>query len=373
VSDGLRDVIRKAIEQAPERQIPFRRFMELALYHPKWGYYTRKGTTIGREGDFYTSPLTGEVFGYTLGAWLGRLVEAWGPPRSWWLVEAGPGDGRLMQHLLNGLVQTGSSLPAACGLIEVSPWYRRLQAERLGQAPVPVEWLEQPEALPQEPVIVISNEFFDAFPVHRLTKTREGLKEWYVSQEGGRLVEKRGPVSDPACIRYLQAMGRPPLEEGEEVEVPLDTQRWMQNWVGPITEGWILTIDYGGTLEEQLHPARRQGTIRGYRRHQLVQDWLESPGETDLTADVHFSALQHWGEELGWETRYYDSQDRFFMQAGIWDQIQPAVDRDPFSSEAKRNRAIRQLALPGGMGSSFRVLIQSKGGPAIPLPLNTPV
>ncbi|MDR6224824.1 class I SAM-dependent methyltransferase [Desmospora profundinema] len=368
MSDALRRVIREEIEASPDGRISFRRFMELALTHPRWGYYCREGVKIGREGDFFTSPLTGAVFGQTWGAWLGRLAARWPSGQPWWLVEAGPGDGRLALQILEGLAASGYPLPKGYGLVEVSSWHRRLQAERLRKVPVPVHWLEHPEDLPDEPVILISNEFFDTFPVHRVVGSTEGLLEWYVTWEQGRLVEVRGPISNPACIRVLQEMKWPSLAEGEEVEVPLDAGLWYRNWVGRIQTGWMITVDYGGTMEELAHPARRQGTLRGYRRHHLVNDWLETPGETDLTCDVHFSALQHWGEKLGWETRYYGSQSRFLIEAGILDRLQSAVDRDPFSPMAKRNRAIRQLALPGGMGESFRVLVQGKGVSNIALP-----
>ncbi|PTM59244.1 class I SAM-dependent methyltransferase [Desmospora activa] len=360
MSDALRDVIRREIEQSPHRRIPFRRFMELALYHPRWGYYCREGVKIGREGDFFTSSSLGEVFGKTIGAWLGRLSKQWGSNQPWWLIEAGPGDGRLMQHVLAGLVECGESLPQGCGLVEISPWHRRLQAERLQASPVPVYWLETPEDLPKGGTIaLLSNEFFDAFPVHRLIGSMEGIQEKYVSWKREQLVEVEGPVSDPACLRYLQTMDWPPLQEGMEAEIPLDAGRWYRRWTAGIDSGWIITIDYGGTTTRLVH--NQQGTLRGYRRHQLVKNPLESPGETDLTADVHFSALQQWGMEGGWKTIFFDNQLSFLHQAGILDQIQPAFDANPFSAAAKQNRAIRQLALPGGMGEAFQVLIQVKG------------
>lgn len=368
MADTLRDVILREIQQSPHRQIPFRRFMELALYHPRWGYYNREEVKIGREGDFFTSSSVGDIFGKTVGLWLGRLCKQWWPNQPWWLIETGPGDGRFMQHVLEGLMETSDSLPQGCGLVEVSHWHRRLQAKRLQASPVPVYWLETPQDLPREgPVVLFSNEFFDAFPVHRLTGSREGVREKYVSWEGERLVEVDGPVSDQGCFRYLQAMDWPILQEGMEAEIPLDAGRWYRRWTNEIDSGLIITIDYGGTTAELAR--KRQGTLRGYRRHQLVKDPLAFPGEMDLTADVHFSALKRWGMEGGWETVFFDNQTSFLQQAGIFEQIQPSFDPDPFSVAAKRNRAIRQLALPGGMGESFRVLIQKKSVSSNPFDL----
>ena len=43
--------------------IPFRRFMDVALYHPEAGYYRRAADPFGRDGDFYTAEQIQPVFG----------------------------------------------------------------------------------------------------------------------------------------------------------------------------------------------------------------------------------------------------------------------------------------------------------------------
>ena len=40
-------------------------FMELALYHPEFGYYARADRRSGRAGDFFTSVDAGPLFGET--------------------------------------------------------------------------------------------------------------------------------------------------------------------------------------------------------------------------------------------------------------------------------------------------------------------
>jgi SAM-dependent MidA family methyltransferase len=46
--------------------LPFRRFMELALYHPEHGYYASGHARIGKEGDFFTSISVGRIYGRLL-------------------------------------------------------------------------------------------------------------------------------------------------------------------------------------------------------------------------------------------------------------------------------------------------------------------
>ena len=48
--------------------VPFARFMELAMYHPTAGYYTRDFRRVGRDAkaDFFTATSFNPVFGATL-------------------------------------------------------------------------------------------------------------------------------------------------------------------------------------------------------------------------------------------------------------------------------------------------------------------
>ena len=57
----LTDILRERIARAGP--IPFRDFMDAALYHPEHGYYASGRARIGRGGDFFTSVSTGPLFG----------------------------------------------------------------------------------------------------------------------------------------------------------------------------------------------------------------------------------------------------------------------------------------------------------------------
>lgn len=54
-SAHLTKLIKNEIEQH-QNWIPFSRFMELALYTPKYGYYSGGSHKIGTDGDFITAP-----------------------------------------------------------------------------------------------------------------------------------------------------------------------------------------------------------------------------------------------------------------------------------------------------------------------------
>ena len=60
----LRQVIEQEIREF--EPIPFSRYMELCLYHPELGYYSRHAEQFGKAGDFYTSSDVHAVFGRLL-------------------------------------------------------------------------------------------------------------------------------------------------------------------------------------------------------------------------------------------------------------------------------------------------------------------
>src|SRR6266478_7873292 len=57
--------LRQKIEQEIREHgpIPFSRYMELCLYAPEHGYYSRNAEQFGKAGDFYTSSDVHAVFG----------------------------------------------------------------------------------------------------------------------------------------------------------------------------------------------------------------------------------------------------------------------------------------------------------------------
>ncbi|WP_169713690.1 class I SAM-dependent methyltransferase [Paludifilum halophilum] len=353
------------MDAAPEKAIPFRRYMELALYHPRWGYYRRERPKVGRKGDFYTSPYVGDTFGFSIGRVISDMQKVFPPEKPWSVVEMGAGEGRLAEQILHFLHGQGVDPHRFCYyLMETSPYHREIQRSRLTGCSLPIDWIDRWDEIPRgTPSILISNELVDALPVHRVRMDENGeLSEIYVGWDEieERLTEREGPLTRSSLSDYFSEMGWR-LEKGATAEVNLEAESWIKELADWLDIGFVLTVDYGGTVEELSLPARREGTLRGYRDHRLCTDIYQRPGETDLTSHVNFTALQRWGREAGLHNLLYTTQPRFLIQAGILEELTSHENPDPFSSEARRNRHIRQLIEPGGMGDAFRVLIQSKG------------
>ncbi|WP_460415428.1 class I SAM-dependent methyltransferase [Planifilum fimeticola] len=284
------------------------------------------------------------------------------PHPHWMLVEVGAGDGRLMEQMIKGLKEKGIGRDELmCCLVETSPYHRRLQERRLEGAPYPLRWADRLSDLPGGmPAVVVSNELLDAFPVHRIERRKGALREIYVTRRDGRFFETDGPLSTGALEDYVHRFGLR-LEEGQQAEVNLDARDWMRELGQWLEKGFVITVDYGGETAEVAGPGRPRGTLRCFSRHRVHGNPYRAPGEEDLTSDVNFEALRAWGEEAGLKPLLYTTQGDWLVRSGILDYLEDHQNPDPFSEVARRNRAVRQLILPGGMGDVFKVLIQWKG------------
>ncbi len=333
--------------------ITFAEYMDLALYYPNYGYYMRNEPKIGREGDFYTSPAVSVYFGRALAE---QLAEVWlklGRPESWQVIEAGGGDGKLSQDVLSWLWEKHPAAFQALHyyLWEKSPAMRQLQKNRL--TAFQVGWLEDLDELTGFRGVIFSNELLDAFPVHRLIWQSGIWRESYVQMTEGQLQEIWGEISDPDLLEYVQE-AEEELEDGQILEVNQAARQWLEKVAQNLEQGLILSIDYGG--RDLYTPGRLNGSLRGYYRHQLVDNWLENPGSFDLTAHVDFGYLIWAARQMGLKNSGYRTQARFLFNLGILEMLQDL----PETERLKATLLVKKLILPEGMGSLFKALALTK-------------
>lgn len=371
----LIDHIREKIMQSELKAIPFAQYMELALYHPEWGYYTSERIKVGKEGDFYTSATVHPIFAQTLAA---TIVEMWEKAQisAPALVEIGGGTGYMLKHLIEHIRDHSYAYykQMSVVLIEASPYHRLLQEEALAQHSIVKHWFSTVEEAAEQIQVegtVLSNEWLDAFPVHLLEKGRQGWQEIGVTWDEQRQAFKETYLTELTDEAFLLLQEKEPrVKTGARIEVNSGMKQAIAAVSRLLKRGYVITIDYGDEEEMLYHPSRKRGTLMCYYRHRAHQNPFLHVGEQDITAHVNFSALQRWGEEVGLNTLAFLRQDQFLIRGGILKRLQNHLDRDPFSSEAmKQNRAIRQLIAPDGMGQVFRVLVQAKEVP-FDLPLS---
>lgn len=309
--------------------MPFARFMELALYDPVLGYYSRARDPFGAGGDYFTSsqlqPVSGRLLARRIAAWKSEL----GDPEDFTVVELGAGRGETAREIRNRL-----------------PNIRYIEVE-LDRGALPDRFTG----------VVFSNEFFDALPVHVVRRSESGLKEAFVSAQGERLVWLEGPPSSPALERYVERFA-PTLTPEQTLEVNLQALEWLDRSARSLQRGFVLTIDYGYTAEEISAGRFPDGSLMSYRRHLALNNILAEPGERDITAHVNFTALSTYGESLGLRSAPLQTQAQFLLSIGQTDEFRSALQADN-EQQAQQNRLKLKMLL-FGMGETFRVLVQER-------------
>ena len=346
-------------------------FMDLALYHPEFGYYARAARRSGRAGDFFTSVDVGPLFGELLALQIvemAALLQARSPDSTFDLVEVGAGNGRLAVDVLGAIGRSHSDLlqRLRLSLVEASPAARAAQGETLrGIFDRP---FASSESLPDGiEGVVFANELLDAFPVHQVVMRDDGLKEVYV--EAGRadllgpppLRIREGPLSTPALAEYLERL-QVELEPGWRTEINLGAVAWIREIARRLRRGFVVLIDYGHEAYDLYSASHSAGTLTTFSRHtsgtsggnDSVPPWLEHPGDQDITAHVDFTSVRAAAEAEGLTTIGFLDQTYFIL--GL------IGAQDAGRTPAFRERlALKTLLMPGGLGSTMKVLVFGKG------------
>jgi len=342
--------------------INFATFMAQALYHPQFGYYMVERQRIGKAGDFFTSSSVNALFGRLLARQLAQMAVLL-DGEIFEIVEQGAGEGHLALDILDGLAAEAAEVYARVSyrLIEVSPDNQQRQARVLSAHADKVSWCDA-ETWSITSGCFLSNELVDAFPVHLVENHPDGLHEVYVIGRDGLLCEELRPANDERLTAYFDWLGCRPME-GNRAEVNLTAPEWLRQVGRRIEQGFVLTIDYGYPSPELYALHRREGTLMCYHRHQADDNPYAKVGEKDITAHIDFSALQLAGNEVGLESLWFGEQYRFLLGLGFFEEL---VRMEAAAVDEREARALRltlkNLIMPdGGMGETFKVLVQGKG------------
>ena len=338
--------------------------MSLALYHSEHGYYARAARRTGRNGDFFTSVDVGPLFGTLLARQFAEMWRALADDQPFDLVEAAASNGQLARDILDAARQHDPQFYAAIRLhlVESSPAARAAHADLL--APHAETLASSGSRLPDAiHGIVYANELLDALPVHSVVMTEHGLREHYVDAQNGGLVERVGRPSTDALERYLAAAGVE-LRPGMRAEINLAALAWTARACLTLHRGFLVLIDYGHEAPELYSPTHAAGTLATFERHAsdavtaTRAPWLQDPGNRDITSHVDLTSVRRTAEELGCTTLGVLDQTYFLMALGLTE----VVDSTDMSLTATRQRlALKTLLLPGGLGSTHKVMIFSKG------------
>ncbi|MGA1862882.1 SAM-dependent methyltransferase [Deferribacter thermophilus] len=346
--DELKKLI---IDKVKEYKITFAEFMDIALYHPVYGYY-QKENPFGMQGSFYTSVDASESFGRSLAKGFKRAINELGLDPV--LCEMGAGSGMLANDILNFYLNEEPEFYDKIKyiIIEKSNYLINRQKELLAQHKDKVSWIDF-EKLNNFEGIFFSNELVDAFPVHRIININGELKELYVIYHDNKLQFYPDKFSTEELNDYINRLNIK-LVDKQIADINLDATKWIKELGKKISKGVVVTIDYGFEAKQLYAPFRMDGTVTCYFKHTQNNDFFERIGYQDITAFVDFSALMEYGKESGLDVVKFEPQWLFLLQSGILDEIEKS------KSDLHKAR-IRSLIIPeGGFGTNFHVLIQSK-------------
>ena len=344
-------------------------YMAEALGHPEHGYYATRDP-LGAAGDFTTAPEISQVFGELIGAWCVEVWRAMGAPNPVRLVELGPGRGtliadagRMWRH-----VAPEFTLTARLHLVETSPPLRARQRATLAAAATPPTWHATLAEVPEGPMILLANEFFDALPVRQYVRRAGTWRERLVGMAptGDSFAFVDGSVVDPAGAP--EASGEDVRRQltvaadGEILELCPAAEVLAADIGGRLADhgGAALIVDYGPT-----HSALGD-TLQAVRGHRYA-DPLATPGQADLSHHVDFQRLGAAAERSGARVWGPVPQGLLLGRIGLAARVQALVAAAPSASQADAIRgAVRRLVHPGRMGVLFKGLAIAH--PSLPVP-----
>jgi SAM-dependent MidA family methyltransferase len=328
-------------------------YMAECLLNPHHGYYSTRDP-LGAAGDFVTAPEISQMFGECIGL---ALAQAWldrGAPAPVALAELGPGRGTLMADILRATARVpGFHDAIRLQLVETSPPLRAAQSDRL-HAHDPV-WHDDVASLPDLPLFVIANEFFDALPVRQFLRDGDAWRERVVGLREGRLAFGLAEPAPVAALRDRLA----DTAQGDMVETCAAAAAIAGEIGSRIAAlgGVALIVDYGGW-------GGTGDTLQAVRGHERV-DPLATPGEADLTAHVDFAALAAAARPAAHSG--LTPQGILLERLGITARAQVlARSLPPGPTLDAHVVAHRRLTHPDEMGSLFKAIALSEHGSPLP-------
>jgi SAM-dependent MidA family methyltransferase len=352
----LVNFIRDAIQA--RGPVPFRWFMEQALYHPTHGFYSSGRCGIGRGGDYFTNVSVGPLFGRLLAKQFCEIWERLERPANFVIVEQGAHDGVFAHDVFEAAQEEMPEFFSALTyrIVEPFPVLRDRQKAKLESFRAKTEWRDSLAELEPFVGIHFSNELIDSMPVHLVTALDKQWREEYVtlSQDGFAFVD--GSLSTRQLRNHLEKISVPATRY--QTEINLEALDWIEKLSARIERGFIIVVDYGFPREEFYSTERTDGTLRAVAAHRLIGSPFIDVGSTDITAHVDWTSMSEKGEQCGLTVEGFTDQHHFLT--GV------ATAFLPNELSTGHGRALQTLLHPGLLGRTFQFLAFAKNASRVP-------
>ena len=354
----LDHVLRPLIER--EGPLPFASFMELALYHEEYGYYSDPARTrVGRTGDFATSVSVGNAFGRLLSIRIYQAWEAHGKPASFSVLELGPEDGSLARDILWAARKQDPSFHRALDYVACEPSTRKREAlassfAATGEPKLSV--VSTSKVHRSRRGVILANEILDALPVHLVRFSSGEWKELLVTLGNNHLDWNEAPIPSGPLQDHLANLPSG-LPDGYTTEVCLQLLPLFHELAGAFDDSLLLFIDYGFERSDYYHPDRTEGTLQTYAGHRAGTNPLEDPGQRDLSTHLEFTSMREAAHAAGLHPLGSARQESYLVHlaSGLLKGLSSGEDDHEFL------RQFQTLTHPAFFGSRFHAFEFAKG------------
>lgn len=370
------------------RLVSFHDFVEQALFHPRWGYYSTGAVRFGDGGHFDTYPIAlSPYFGRMVVARAERLWRSRGRPARFEICEIGAGNGQLCLDVLAsaaGLAERRPSWRAFAGalryrIVEKSPALRARQRAQLGPLARRVTWDAIDLSRGRRPRrrgghgFVVANEVLDCLAHHKVVRGRDGVFRvvFVGAKRGERLLTRRQmeaalergerlsfseyllPLDEiPGLEAFLrrhyadvdQRLGRsgPPWTY---YACPA-TETFVAHCAALYDDAEILLVDYGGDRHYHLHTPAAARVSAGRPEERRATPY-RAPGRDDITFLVDFSVAIAAARAEHLRVVTYAPQGSLARLSGI--RLGPKAE-----AEILQHRALAWLLAVAGVGPEKR-------------------
>lgn len=336
-------------------KISFRDFMEMVLYERNLGYYTSGKKVWGKDGDYLTSSVIHPVFARLICRQLFEMWQIIGEPYEFTIIEAGAGSAGLLREIINysEILSTKFFKAIQPVIVEKNPSVKERFPDFL--------WFSSLDEI-KKPITgcIISNELIDALPVHIVINDSGIIKEVYVTLNQDGFAEVPDILSNPELKEYLKGIA---VTNWQRIELNLEAVRYIKKASSLIKNGFVITIDYG-LPEKEFYETFKNGSLLCYYKHRINNNPYTRIGLQDITSHVDFTGLARYGKKAGLEVTGFTTQFYFLLALGILEEFDTSYSMSIEAlSKFEWNQKLKDLIMPGGMGSAFKVLIQHKLAP----------
>ena len=329
------------------KHISFDKFVDIALYHKKTGYYMKKNP-FGKDGDFITAPNISILFSEMLAIWCIAFWEHLGYPKKINIIELGAGNGEMMYQMIKAFKRFDKFRESSnYFILEKSQFLKKIQKKKLNSHKI--TWLNSINKLKNGPNIFLANEFFDALPIKQFIKKKN---KWYEKSIKKNNINKFEFVNVITNIKNLEKKIEINLSKNQKI---IEFSPLTYDYLNIISkkintfQGGLLIVDYG-YLKKKM-----RDNLQSIYKHKF-NNILDNFSKSDITYNLNFFLLKKIVKKLNLKVAGLTSQRNFLTKLGILDRAEILAKNLQFSKKADIYYRIKRLIDRNFMGELFKVM-----------------